>query len=842
MINRNFFSSEKSRIIVSDRFIPVRNPENSQRETMKFLLESGKKTSPSGPSLSQSRMNSTLIDTSCVHSNDQPSVSDLLIRDCLHRSGQKLFTFSKTPKTQRLSRFYQQGLSGKAWMPSGVESGCHCRLEAFATARKVGCGSYGCRFAEKVNQKSRINAQELPLKVLDAPGMTDDFYLDVLDWAKDGTIALGIEDKVFVYRFPEGTTREIVDLKKLNRELNDIEVIQEDNQSRISCESIDQNNNHNTNDGQDLIPEFCLNTPVKDKDDNEQINTRNSEIINSSQKDVLYLSFEDSDFSSESPCEQLSPMEPTTPPQKKRISFKVENFAEDFHTPQKKKDTRRFSIFEKEEERNQRKRLDSLDAIGKLNFDGLLDEPQEKTIQIQKRLFQEDHDDNLREEAIPDFNLESDDEQDIDEESSEECSIFSLSIREENSNSNSNSNSIETEKSEFGDNFELNNPFLRNPVNQGGDPNLLLLEEEPEQLRSPVSSSPNAFLMSQVNTIVDQNFLESPEPVINQNPLINQHEIANRISNLHVPRLSSRESMLQRSNQVIGIKFNSSGKLLCVIDAKGFLYIIEINTEKVMFKKYFQKKVCSINWSGESVLAVGDSEGRLRLFDISRNPENPLLSIKMHESEILKIAFSQNGSYLATSGADKQILALDLGRLRHHFYSLRGSFLQNLPEISSLSESDIISLTSLPSVSKALIFHPLNPRYLVVGGGVDDQKIRLFDIVSKKLLIKISAGSQVCSLGFDSVGKTLISSHGFSENVIKLWDLNLLTKRLVLVKMLTGHAERVLHLAMSPCGKYIVSGSGDETLRIWECFNQKINPKKRVIGNNFMKRGISRMR
>ena len=32
----------------------------------------------------------------------------------------------------------------------------------------------------------------------------------------------------------------------------------------------------------------------------------------------------------------------------------------------------------------------------------------------------------------------------------------------------------------------------------------------------------------------------------------------------------------------------------------------------------------------------------------------------------------------------------------------------------------------------------------------------------------------------------------------------------------TGHNSRVLYLSISPCGNYIVSGAGDETLRFWD--------------------------
>jgi WD40 repeat protein len=366
-------------------------------------------------------------------------------------------------------------------------------------------------------------------------------------------------------------------------------------------------------------------------------------------------------------------------------------------------------------------------------------------------------------------------------------------------------------------------------------------------------------LLDQVNMIVNQNFLESPEDTrVQETPLetpsvnqANQRQIGvnprpsqiPRMSQFHAPRLSTRESLIQGKNQVISTKFNQSGKLLSIIDARGYLYIIEVNTGCVVHKKYFQSKLSTLSWNGDRILAVGDSTGKLYLFSLDRGFANPLLSIQMHDSEIIKIAFSQNGSYVSTSGADKKVLALDLGRLRHHFYSLRGSFLQNLPELAMITKKDIINLTTLPSMSKALIFHPLNPRYLIVGGGVDDQKMRVFDIISKRLLIKVNAGSQVCSLGFDKEGSTLISSHGFSENVIKLWDLNVLTKRLVNVKVLNGHGERVLHLAVSPCGKFIVSGSGDETLRIWQCFEGEQAKKKGRSGRgNFMKRGISSMR
>lgn len=43
------------------------------------------------------------------------------------------------------------------------------------------------------------------------------------------------------------------------------------------------------------------------------------------------------------------------------------------------------------------------------------------------------------------------------------------------------------------------------------------------------------------------------------------------------------------------------------------------------------------------------------------------------------------------------------------------------------------------------------------------------------------------------------------------------------ITSLSGHSLRVLYLAMSPDGRTIVTGAGDETLRFWNVFPPKEN-------------------
>ena len=62
--------------------------------------------------------------------------------------------------------------------------------------------------------------------------------------------------------------------------------------------------------------------------------------------------------------------------------------------------------------------------------------------------------------------------------------------------------------------------------------------------------------------------------------------------------------------------------------------------------------------------------------------------------------------------------------------------------------------------------------------------------------------------------KEILSSHGFSQNQLCLWKYPSMVK----IKELTGHTQRVLHLAQSPDGMTVCSGAADETLRFWKIF------------------------
>lgn len=66
------------------------------------------------------------------------------------------------------------------------------------------------------------------------------------------------------------------------------------------------------------------------------------------------------------------------------------------------------------------------------------------------------------------------------------------------------------------------------------------------------------------------------------------------------------------------------------------------------------------------------------------------------------------------------------------------------------------------------------------------------------------------SVAFSPDGKTLVS--GSKDNTIRLWDIQSQKE----TATLTGHSDSVLSVAFSPDGKTLASGSVDNTIRLWD--------------------------
>jgi cell division cycle 20-like protein 1, cofactor of APC complex len=202
-------------------------------------------------------------------------------------------------------------------------------------------------------------------------------------------------------------------------------------------------------------------------------------------------------------------------------------------------------------------------------------------------------------------------------------------------------------------------------------------------------------------------------------------------------------------------------------------------------------RVGSLAWSS-SLLSSGSRDSTIFHHDI-RAPEEYVGRITGHKSEVCGLQWSHDNSKLASGGDDNRLFVSD-----PHY------------------AKPILKYKEHIAAVKAIAWSPHQHGLLASGGGIQDSSIRFWDTARNTQLSSMNTGSQVCNLVWSESVNELVSTHGYSQNQINVWEYPTMEK----VAILTGHDDRVLYLAISPDGQNIATGAGgaDESIRFWNLF------------------------
>ncbi|XP_051912542.1 uncharacterized protein LOC127594818 [Hippocampus zosterae] len=206
---------------------------------------------------------------------------------------------------------------------------------------------------------------------------------------------------------------------------------------------------------------------------------------------------------------------------------------------------------------------------------------------------------------------------------------------------------------------------------------------------------------------------------------------------------------------VSSLSFSEDGTTLYLGDETGFLHVIDVaRKEKVRGVLRHQMRI--------GVTATHDR----KVATASRDK-----AIKVEDER------SGNGIRLETiwprGGNDNQLLVWDMRRADHPACRF-----------------------SHKAAVKAVAWSPHQSSVLASGGGCSDRCIKLWDISNSKLTDTIRTNSQICNLAFSKLENELVTCHGFSENVVGVWNL----RQRQQIAALTGHLNRVLYMGVSPSG------------------------------------------
>ncbi len=259
--------------------------------------------------------------------------------------------------------------------------------------------------------------------------------------------------------------------------------------------------------------------------------------------------------------------------------------------------------------------------------------------------------------------------------------------------------------------------------------------------------------------------------------------------------------------QVTSIGWLKESHLLGVGSATGKVNIWDVN-KSICVNKFFEHtdRVAVLNCLNKKVFSSGSQDHSILNYDIRTN--KTISKFSSHTQEVCGLRWSPDERILASGGNDNKISLWSLAKT-----------------------TPLTKFSEHTSAVKALGWSHHKYGLLASGGGTQDRSIKFWNTNTMKLINSYETSSQVCNLAFSKNTHEFITTHGYSDNLIVIWNY----PKMEVVASLKGHKERVIYLSMSPDGEKIVTGAGDETVRFWEVFKSEkkkdYNEKENMLNN-----------
>ncbi len=194
-----------------------------------------------------------------------------------------------------------------------------------------------------------------------------------------------------------------------------------------------------------------------------------------------------------------------------------------------------------------------------------------------------------------------------------------------------------------------------------------------------------------------------------------------------------------------------------------------------------------------------------------------------HDSNVLSVAFSQDGRYVLSGGGGMiKIWDAQTGAEIRSFHAkavtsvafspdghnvLSGS--EGTAKLTDIQTGMTIRTFTGQSFGVDSVAYSSDGRYVLTGGGVNTAK--LWDAHTGTLIRTLIGHTDwICSVAFSADGRYALT--GSRDFTAKLWDARTARE----IHTFSGHSDGVSSVAFSPDGRYVLTGSHDKTAKLWD--------------------------